>query len=263
MTPAQRKSEKLRKEAEEFKESFESRCFQTHERAQEKESNRKIACFQKIKKELGMIFGDEFSLYQTGDIQHQFQNIKFKKGCKICGDSQNVEKRSCGISACKDCRIDDECIICNWLNNYYSMCQGLNGNGGCYGRNYIAPGRELTKDYHFNNKPICSSCNFDLPKNEQTLGFSEDKSKQMQLALEKSQMEQKERQVSFQEMNDFQKAQLKADWEKVQVVVQAVCSKCRQHQVCERVSCQCFPCFMHSFERYDYQYVSRFLNHKV
>ena len=239
MTPAQRKSEKLRREAEEFKESFESRCFQTHERAQEKESNRKIAWFQKIKKELGTIFGNEFSLYHTGDIQHQFQSIKFKKGCKTCGDSQNVETRSCGIYACKDCRIDDECIICNWLNNCYSICQGLNGNGECYGRNYIAPGRELTKDYHFNNKPICSSCNFDLPKNEQTLGFSEEKSKQMQLALEKT--------------------QLKADWEKVQVVVQAVCSKCRQHQVCERISCQCFPCFMHSFERYDYQYVSRFI----
>ena len=198
------------------------------------ERERKVVYLNQISEVLCIKFGDEINFFYWGDDLQQHSH-SFQSG--ICGDDKHVDISSCGISTCKDCRVRDTCCVCDWLNNYYNKCHCLDENE-CHGEYYIAPNRNHERVYHYNNKHICSSCNSNLPKSKQKLGFSielEEQRKQKQQALVKA---QSERQRHFEEMSNEQKNQLKQEWIMSQIDLQTMCCKCRQYDFCESVSCQ-------------------------
>ena len=264
LTPAQRKAKKLKLESIGFtcgrverfyNEEIEEKRKAKEEKRKAKVLKRKADCLEKITAELRDKFKKQeshFSIYHD-DIQHQFESVIFKKGCKICGDTKNVKEQDCGIKTCNDC---SGCAICDWVEKNYKPCAGVDSDE-CHPCCLIIPDRKPTQDYYnLENEPICHACNLDLPESERRLGFSielEEQMRQKQQALENA---QSERLRHFREMSYEQKDQLNQKWRMSQIVLHTYCCKCYQFFYCERVSCQCFSCFMDSFGRYDYDVAS-------
>lgn len=250
LTPAQRKAKKLKQESleigvchDEEKELFEK---VKEEKRKAKEIERKANCLKKITTELREKFAKEgscFSIYQE-DIQHQFHSINFKRGCKICGDTNNVEEQTCGLRTCNDCK---GCVICNWIDENYDGCAGIEDND-CYGCCLIVPDRKPSHDYYnLENEPICHYCNQDLPKKLRRLGFSKKLEKQLQEKEEEGKQlviqGRTNREQRIADMTETEKIELFESWKLKRPLLDSPCVKCRNFRLCCCMSGYCFSCW--------------------
>ena len=223
---------------------------QEKEKAQE--IKRKKDCFKKIQAELTTRFSKEsdFDIYQSTD-HHQFQSVTFSEGCKICGDTKQVEaKPYCGLETCPDCRGDRSsgCIVCDWIQGNYEPCAGVDGDYDCYPRSRIVPDRKPSEDYYnAHNQPICHYCNDDIPKSKRRLGYS----KQLEAQLRKQKKEEEEsalqkrkgRAQRMADMTETEKAELLEAWKKKRPLLKSPCVVCRCDCLCCCMTGYCFSCW--------------------